>query len=356
MTKPIIRSIRELPPKRELILNAGFQMNLPVWIHLINQRCPICRKQHMSPIARNLCTYSHIHSSDPPLPQHPCIKCPGRIYFQEKELEGHHTYIHLEFNQHKCHLCTFLTDQEDQLIRHQNQHIIRDRYKCSICEFQFRSIKPCKLHCYMDHAVHIRCEICDRGFGSYRELTKHRRTHNDEVLFCPDCNFVAKTSKLLVAHFKQKHPLQPHEVRGMAEPQKMRTIAYWKAPDSTPTPAELRRKRAATMTCEPSKFRKETPLFVAEPPKERDQVTHAASQNLILNPSLDRTNELPTYQSLIEQLPANLTEMQNRTRQTLGNGFGTENPWRDGTVPSYWQNRERSVQLEHQAILSWFNE
>jgi hypothetical protein len=118
-----------------------------------------------------------------------------------------------------------MTHRAEMLIRHENQHIARDKYKCSLCDFCFLSVQACRDHGLTHHATQIRCEVCDRGFPSYFRLVQHRQIHEDSGLTCLECKFVAQSEISLRAHYRQEHPLQPHEIRGKAHTLHLEVLA-----------------------------------------------------------------------------------------------------------------------------------
>jgi hypothetical protein len=211
-----MRRIRESPQAQTPQLSS--RLDPPLWTLLVNTKCPVCKAQYFHSETRDACVQAHGQTVGPPIPLFPCLACTGLIFYSSQDLRIHRIAKHNKKKLLRCKCCPYSTTSEFNINRHSESHYRKDLYRCSMCPRQYKTLRTCKNHCVSDHMPTIRCDICSRGFATYRQLLEHQRVHDNLLAICTICQFQASDKMALKVHYDLEHPLQPYEQRGDAEP------------------------------------------------------------------------------------------------------------------------------------------
>ena len=140
--------------------------------------------------------------------KHECVQC-GLKFSRSDNLQHHIKVIHTDYCGHECELCKQSFSKKSHLIRHRKVY-----HACEICSAKCCTTKQLQLHMKVNHPKFLCeycqksfpdnanlkrhqagsfdkkgiwknfCELCDIGFCSFLDLSKHNKRHPKECKFC----------------------------------------------------------------------------------------------------------------------------------------------------------------------------
>ena len=120
-----------------------------------------------------------------------CHKC-GRSCNTPSTLERH-MYTHSENRPHVCRTCGERFAFEGEYKQHRFKHRHIAAFPCNQCEKRFMCKGELVKHVVVHKKILQKCPDCDYSSYDPRNLTKHRKSHEDDLTYlCKKCNVMFK--------------------------------------------------------------------------------------------------------------------------------------------------------------------
>ncbi|CAH0564687.1 unnamed protein product [Brassicogethes aeneus] len=164
-------------------------------------KCKICE----GPFATATSLRRHVRVLHEAIRNYKCHYCAES--FASKEFLKEHMGVHRDADPLKCQLCNIRLPDKEAFNEHENKHIeLKESGYCVYCAnstFYFNL----KDHVEKKHSARA-CEYCDLVFYDEKSIENHKKSHLDEVnskedLLCTICNKQFEFPRYLKAHLKR---------------------------------------------------------------------------------------------------------------------------------------------------------
>ena len=128
-----------------------------------------------------------------------------------KSLNKHRLKAHMlthEAKTLKCEECDFATQYKGSLERHiELEHTNTKTEKCTICEYNAKSVIDYRNHMFNNHSGLQKCEHCDYETIDRKALVRHLKNCNSKALLysCHKCDFKTSSYSYLGPHVSKVH-------------------------------------------------------------------------------------------------------------------------------------------------------
>ncbi|XP_037084894.1 zinc finger protein 260-like [Pollicipes pollicipes] len=111
-----------------------------------------------------------------------------------------------------CHACKLTFGTRQEMLKHREQHPLKERFPCELCDKAFQMKVQLEVH-MRSHLGHkpYSCDMCPATFVQPSHLINHRRTHTGERPFsCEQCGRAFVQQGHLKAHLRTHTGERPY--------------------------------------------------------------------------------------------------------------------------------------------------
>ncbi|XP_039755650.1 zinc finger protein 260-like isoform X2 [Pararge aegeria] len=191
--------------RKQLYLSAHVTRQHPDWGQ--HYMCNLCDKPFL--MRENLIAHMASHTNTETMFK--CIYCKEK-YSNQNDLIKHEKQ-HLVCGMYYCIICQQSFDCRNKLSMHFKTHLKVKDFICQHCGKEFLRMNSMRRHVQISHAgVRIQCTICKKYLKGH--LTEHMRTHeNQRPHKCPDCGQSFTQSTQLTVHRRSHTGTRPYACR-----------------------------------------------------------------------------------------------------------------------------------------------
>ena len=138
-----------------------------------------------------------------------CDIC-SKVYASRAELKLHVDMVHLKIKK-KCWVCDKRVSTPD-FRDHMMTHNIK-KFECNECDFKAKSAKLIKLHKSRMHCEKtLACDDCGKLFAYLEVFKVHKESVHGGTHVCPHCNFQTTNQASIEGHIHAKHNIKANYV------------------------------------------------------------------------------------------------------------------------------------------------
>lgn len=109
-----------------------------------------------------------------------------------------------------CNGCSYSFSKYDYLVKHKQEHLKIQPYKCKVCNYESFSVVDIGKHvkCHFSQevkSVRIKCSACYMTFRQWQMLRRHAVYHIYDELYCSSCRTNFEDSETLIQHMSSSH-------------------------------------------------------------------------------------------------------------------------------------------------------